>query len=98
MIVSVFSPEIHSSLFHSGEACPHGKHGKSCSHEKNSSEGDFENCAVVLFAESTEHHFVYADFSECNLLDFGLYDSKILGIYTICRVQGPWVRGPPELI
>ena len=99
LIVSVVSPELHSSLFHGGGECSHGDNGKSCSsHKKESSEDDRGLCAVVLFGESSEHFFTLSTSLSAVLLESGVSNLDSKKIFSAKGVNDHWARGPPELV
>ena len=73
LTVSTVSPGLHTSLFHDGQECPHGKSGKPCSsHKQESSEENPGVCAVILFGESSEHTFIFSFFATSVLCDLGV--------------------------
>ena len=97
--VSVFSPEIHSSLFHGGDHCTHDKNGNPCpSHNKESSDDRGESCAVVLFGESSEHFFTFLNSNNTFLLDLGISNFDYEKKYFSNRIRNCGARGPPCLI
>ena len=97
--VSVFSPDIHSTLFHGGGDCPHHKHGKPCaSHQNESSDDQGGSCAVVLFGESSEHFFVFSNSGSLVLPDLGVLNTESGRNYFPDRVRSRGARGPPRLV
>ena len=99
LTVSVFSPKLHSMLFHGDQVCPHEKNDKPCSsHQEKSASEEFETCAVVLFGESSEHFFTLSDSSNTHLLDRGVssFDSSRQDFAE--QKSKCWARGPPKLI
>ena len=97
--ISVFSPEIHSSLFHAGDHCSHGKNGKPCnSHQKESSGNQGGSCAVVLFGESSEHFFIFSNFGSLMLPELGVLNIESGRNYLSDRVRSRSARGPPGLV
>ena len=94
--VSVFSPEIHSSLFHAGDHCPHHKHGKPCaSHHNESSDDQGSSCAVILFGECSEHIFTFSSTGSYALMDLGFPDFNSVKNYFFEWVRTPGARSPP---
>jgi hypothetical protein len=97
--VSVFSPKLHSVLFHGDQACPHAKNGKPCSsHQEKSASEEFETCAVVLFGESSENFFTLSDSSNTHLLDWGVSSLDSSRQDFAKQNIKCWARGPPKLI
>ena len=97
--VSVFSPDIHSTLFHGGDDCPHHKHGKPCaSHQNESSDDQGSSCAVVLFGESSEHLFTFSNSSTFVLLDLGVSNFDSGKKYFSDWANNRRARSPPELV
>ena len=99
LTVSVFSPKLHSMLFHGDQACPHEKNGKPCSsHQEKSASEEFETCAVVLFGESSENFFTLSDSSNTHLLDWGVSSLDSSRQDFAKQNIKCWARGPPKLI
>ena len=96
LTVSTVSPGLHTSLFHDGQECPHGKSGKPCSsHKQESSEENPGVCAVILFGESSEHAFIFSFFATSVLCDLGVSIVDSEDIVPVFALGATSARGPP---
>ena len=95
--MSVFSPEIHKSLFHGGSECAHGHSKLPCSGHQDSSSDDVdsESCAVILFGQSTDVCFGHVSIPKPALLVEEVYRSGTIGTETPDSFSKRWARGPP---
>jgi hypothetical protein len=99
LTVSVVSPKLHSSLFHSNQACPHAQNDSPCpSHGGNSSEGNPGICAVILYGEASEHACTFLQEGISALIDLGVFQLKLENIFASTRLGASSARGPPQAV
>jgi hypothetical protein len=99
LTVSVVSPKLHSSLFHSNQACPHAQNDNPCpSHGENSSEGNPGVCAVILYGEASEHACTFLQEGISALIDLGVFQVKLENIFASTRLGASSARGPPQAV
>jgi hypothetical protein len=99
LTVSVVSPKLHSSLFHSDQACPHAQNDNPCpSHGGNSSDQNPGVCAVILYGEASEHAFSFLQEGTPALIDLGVFLVKFENIFASTRLGATPARGPPQAV
>jgi hypothetical protein len=99
LTVSVVCPQLHASLFHSDQACPHGQNDKPCpSQGQNSSDQNPGVCAVVLYGEASEHTFTFLQRVTLALIDLGVSQIELKNIFASTRLGATSARGPPQAV
>jgi hypothetical protein len=97
LTVSVFSPEIHKSLFHGDSECAHSKAKAPCSgHGDHSSDNEETGpCAVILFGKSVDAVVAIDPVSRPSLLLEEILSLFNQGVEIPENNSDRWARGPP---